>query len=654
MIYSRRFLCTAAIIILLAAFALSRVHIGRLSDTQGDGIALEISGAVMVRNAIARDVSPPLVSLAIVCNGNKAIQDKAESGTGEDDVEVPPHALAPEPSSRDKEGKRGTSIPLLAVTIPLTSASVEQREHGTKAPPEIVANFDGLGEGFRGPQGTAMFRNPSDNSLAVGPDHIVQTVNSRMAIFTKKGARFDTTGEVLYGPVPTNNVFRGFGTGGKINNGDAVVRYDQLADRWLIVMPIFRRLPPRENEPTPGKSGEPAQRSQPGMRGQPGSAEPLYQPPPPTPEEEAAASEAREKRRGRGPRRERRDEGGSYAICYAVSTSPDPLGSYYRYEFVRPLFPDYPRPAVWPDGYYVATSTGDDVIQKHAFVAEREKMLKGEAATEQGIIIDDVNFLNNADLDGTQLPPAGAPNIMMATGGAQLKSITEDDGIYVWKYHVDWDDPSKTKLDGPVKIPVAPYHYLGGGQLTECVPQPGTEQRLDVQGDKIMARLVYRRIGARESIVAVHSVITSAGGGGVRWYEFRLDDKRNVKLYQQGTYAPGGFYRWMASPAIDARGNIGIGYSFGGSTHFVGQRFAGRLSADPLGMLTLREAVLVDGEAAQTNSKRWQDYTQTAIDPTDDCTIWYVGDYLKKGATNYSTHIGAFRMPGCGGAQSVN
>jgi len=388
------------------------------------------------------------------------------------------------------------------------------------------------------------------------------------------------------------------------------------------------------------------------VKGQPGAAETLYQPPRPTPEEEAAA-EARRKK-GRGPRKKPRNEGGSYAICYAVSTSADPLGSYYRYEFVRPLFPDYPRPAVWPDGYYVATSTGDNVIQKHAYVAEREKMLKGEDATEQGIILDGVNFLNNADLDGTQLPPPGAPNIMMATGGAQLKGITKDDGIYVWKYHVDWDDPSKTKLDGPVKIPVAPYHYLGGGQLTECVPQPGTEQRLDVQGDKIMSRLVYRRIGARESIVAVHSVTTSAGGGGVRWYEFRLDDRRNVRLYQQGTYAPGGFYRWMASPAIDAWGNIGIGYSFGGMTHFVGQRFAGRLSDDPLGILTLHEVVLVDGETAQTNSKRWEDYTQTAIDPADGCTIWYVGDYLKKDSTNYSTRIGAFRMPGCGGARSVN
>jgi hypothetical protein len=56
---------------------------------------------------------------------------------------------------------------------------------------------------------------------------------------------------------------------------------------------------------------------------------------------------------------------------------------------------------------------------------------------------------------------------------------------------------------------------------------------------------------------------------------------------------------------------------------------------------------MVDGEAAQ-NATRWEDYTQTAVDPSDDCTIWYVGDYLRKGATNYSTRIGAFQMPGCG------
>jgi len=334
-------------------------------------------------------------------------------------------------------------------------------------------------------------------------------------------------------------------------------------------------------------------------------------------------------------------------MCYAVSASPDPFGPWYRYEFVRPLFPDYPRPAVWPDGYYVPTSTGDEVIQKHACVVDRVRMLEGAAATEQCVVIDSVNFLNNADLDGREPPPAGAPNPMLATGGVQLRKILEDDGLYVWSFHVDWDDPSKTRVDGPRRIPVAPYHYLCDGQLTDCVPQPGTDRRLDAQGDKIMARVVYRRIGGRESIVAVHSVNTSAGGGGVRWYELRLDRERQVTLEQQGTYAPDGLYRWMASPAIDKKGNIGIGYSFGGTPHFAGQRFAARLAGDPPGVLTLREAVLVEGEAAQTNTKRWEDYTQTAIDPVDGCTIWYAGDYLRKDATGYSTRIGAFRLPGC-------
>ena len=70
---------------------------------------------------------------------------------------------------------------------------------------------------------------------------------------------------------------------------------------------------------------------------------------------------------------------------------------------------------------------------------------------------------------------------------------------------------------------------------------------------------------------------------------------RDSKLYQQGTYCPDGDYRWMASPAMDGHGNIGIGYSFGGATSFPGQRFAGRLAGDPLGQLTLREAVLIEG-----------------------------------------------------------
>jgi hypothetical protein len=541
----------------------------------------------------------------------------------------------------------------VAIGVALVAAAlsrafdVEQTSPGDRSPPIAVASFDGLGVGFSGPQGTYGGRNPSDNSLAVGPDHIVQIVNSRMAIYTKKGSRFDTTGRVVYGPVETRNVFRGFGGPcDQRNNGDAVVRYDQLANRWLIVMPIFSRIPDQTDDRPMPRAGEPARKSLAGIAGQPGPAVRLYEPPPPPPPP-PPRPDSQNAPRDTTRRRPAQPTQGVYGMCYAISTGTDPFGPYYRYEFIRPLFPDYPRPAVWPDGYYVPTSTGDEVIQKHACVVERAKMLVGGDAGEQCVVIDSVNFLNNADVDGKAAPPRGAPNVMMAAGGMQLQKIMEDSVILAWSFHVDWSNPSRTRVTGPKRIPVAPYHYLCDGQLTNCVPQLGAERRLDAQGDKLMARLVYRRVDGNQMIVAVHSVNTKAGGGGVRWYEFRIDGHREPALYQQGTYAPDSAFRWMASPAIDARGNIGIGYSYGGPGGFAGQRFAARLAGDPLGRLTFREAVLATGEAAQTNTLRWEDYAQTAVDPSDDCTIWYVGDYFKQGATTYSTRIGAYRLPGC-------
>lgn len=529
------------------------------------------------------------------------------------------------PATRPPDGPQAVE-PLRALAA---SAVVEQTAQGPRPALLVFASFDGIGASLHA--GDAPPRNPSDNSLAVGPNHIVQVVNSQLAVFTKAGAQYDTTGRVLHGPVGTHTLFAGHGeVCGSRANGDAVVRYDQLANRWLVVMPIFRRAVARargdavvDGVARPGEPARPGQASDPGPPGR------MSPPPPAPPTAVAPAADA------------------TYAICYALSTSSDPLGSYYRYVFERPLFPDYPRPAVWPDGYYVPTSTGDDVIQKHVCVVDRARMLQGQPATEQCLIVDGVNFLNTADLDGTTLPPAGAPNLVMATGGTQLKYDIDDDGIYVWKMHVDWEHPSRTTLTGPRKLEVTPYRYLCGGQLTHCVPQPGTDRRLDAQGDKIMPRLVYRNIDGRESIVAVHSVDTAARGGGVRWYEFRLDAHGDPHLFQQSTYAPDTAFRWMASPAMDRQGNISIGYSFGTADHFAGQRFAARLATDPPGELTFHEAVLAEGAGAQTTTLRWQDYTHTAVDPSDDCTIWYVGDYVKAGESSYSTRIGAWRLPGC-------
>ena len=599
-----------------------------------------------MHTAMKHDISAPLSTQTTEekpkrpqCAGTACATSTAtsEDVPSEDEPSVDrPFADAPD----SDEGSPTEPIPPSPAmpNLPEASVAIEQTTQGSRPPAAIIESFDGLGAEFKGPSGTAEFRNPSDNSLAVGPDHIVQIVNTRIAIYSKKGKKYPATGTVLYGAVPTRSVWSGFGGVCEArNNGDAVARYDQLAGRWLIVMPIFSRIAPGEFPEHKGTGDEPVLPGQLAKSGESSSPGPSASPAPNAPESSARKAEPSAAKEG------------VWAMCYAVSTSSDPLGTYYRYAFERTLFPDYPRPAVWPDGYYVPTSSGDEVIQKHVCIAERAKMLLGEPAREQCIIIDGVNFLNSSDVDGQKAPPLGTPNITMAAGGTQLKKIFDDDGIYYWKVHVDWQNPSNTKADGPVKINVAPYHYLCNGQLSSCVPQPNTDRRLDAQGDKTMQRLVYRKVGKHESIVAAHSVATKGGGGGVRWYEFRLDKKGDPQLYQQGTYAPEGHYRWIPSIAMDKNGDIGVGYSFGGLPDFPGQRFAARRANDLRGKLTLHESVLAKGEASQTNTLRWEDYATTALDPSDDCTFWYVGDYLKSGDTAYRSRIGAFRLPNCKG-----
>src|SRR5262249_34991295 len=161
-------------------------------------------------------------------------------------------------------------------------------------------------------------------------------------------------------------------------------------------MPIFRRTVFDANRSKPGQPAKPGDAARASV-GRPGPPPP----PPPAPQRGSAPPQPAD---------------GTYAVCYAVSATEDPVGEYYRYASERPLFPDYPRPAVWPAAYYIPTSTGDDVIQKHTCAAERTKMLEGKPAREQCVVVDGVNFLNNADLDGVALPPAGAPNIVMAAG----------------------------------------------------------------------------------------------------------------------------------------------------------------------------------------------------------------------------------------------
>jgi hypothetical protein len=149
--------------------------------------------------------------------------------------------------------------------------------------------------------------------------------------------------------------------------------------------------------------------------------------------------------------------------------------------------------------------------------------------------------------------------------------------------------------------------------------------------------------------VTNQSVEARPGIAGVRWYEIRRTEGV-FSVHQQGTFAPNdGVHRWMGSVAMDKSGNMALGYSVSnGDTVFPGIRYTGRLAGDPLGDMTLGEAVLIEGSGSQRVSSRWGDYTDMTVDPTDDCTFWYVNEYYQVSSQRgWQTRIGSFRLPGC-------
>ena len=258
-----------------------------------------------------------------------------------------------------------------------------------------------------------------------------------------------------------------------------------------------------------------------------------------------------------------------YLECIAVSTSGDPAGSYYRYAFAFSDFPDYPKLGVWPDAYYMTFNLFTDGLTfagSEVCAYDRARMLAGLSATQKCVVLDTAYPSPlPSDLDSLTPPPAGSPNYVMNF---------DTNSLNLWKAHVDWTTAAPLALTGPTVIPVAAFDPACGDGGT-CIPQKSTTQQLDSLGDRLMYRLAYRNFGDHESLVVTHAV-NSGSVVGERWYELR-DPNGTPTVYQQGTYAPAGKYRWMGSAAMDGSGDIALGFSVSSAT------IQSRASATPAG-----------------------------------------------------------------------
>lgn len=331
-----------------------------------------------------------------------------------------------------------------------------------------------------------------------------------------------------------------------------------------------------------------------------------------------------------------------YRMCFAVSTTSDATGTYNRYSFSMPNFPDYPKIGVWTDAYYGSFNLfqGNSYVGAYACAFDRNAMLNGTAATAQCFTTPSEFSFLPSDLDGSTPPPVGSPDYFVDLGSLN--------NLDLYAFHVDFSNSANSTFTGPAFITTAGYNEACGGGT--CIPQPGTNQQLDSLGDRLMYRLAYRNFGDHEALVVSHAVDNGSGVSGIRWYEIRSPGS-NPTVYQQGTFSPDSAYRWMPSIAMDKSGDIAVGYSASSGSVFPSIRYTGRIPGDTLGTLETENSILT-GTASQTNGLgRWGDYSAMSIDPVDDCTFYYTNQYQpSNGSFNWATQIASFKFPTCGGA----
>lgn len=409
---------------------------------------------------------------------------------------------------------------------------------------------------------------PPDPTGAVGPDHYVHSVNSLVKIFDKSG-----TLEV--GPINLGT-FLGIPS----NSGDPIVKYDQLADRWVV------------------------------------------------------------------------SEFGSLnnSLAIGVSTTSDPAGTYNVYQYVFSGFPDYPKYGLWHDGYYGTVNLNGQTTQ--GFVMERDQMLVGGPAPQiiifnlPDIIINpnQVKSPEPASLLGTTYDSDAPGYITYLQDDGWTGAITFDH-LKVWEIDVDWTNVGNSTISAPLEITTDPFdsgELFGNGN--GAIRQPGTSQRLAGHGGIVSFPAYYRQFGTHNSwLITFNTFIDAMETGGIRWIELRNDGSSDWSIFQEGTYSiADGHDRLMSSAAMDAEGNIAMGYTTASENLAVSLRYTGRFNGDPLGEMTVAETVIINGPGVRTNSNRYGDYSHITMDP-NNFTFWFTSDYFSSN-NQWNTQVASFNL----------
>ncbi|MFQ5982897.1 MAG: PKD domain-containing protein [Woeseiaceae bacterium] len=461
----------------------------------------------------------------------------------------------------------------------------------SSVPDAVLQDFQGsgttaVGTGFPGTSNNdngailGFLVAPPDTDGEVGPSHFVQMINLLTTIF-------DKSGNPIAGPFPSNAIWNGIGGNCEpYNQGDPIVLYDDVADRWLVSQFAF-----------PNNMS-------------------------------------------------------TFSQCVAISQTGDPTGAYNRYEFSFDGFGlnDYPKHGIVSDSITMIANLfrkrGPFFRFAGTFLGVMDKaaMYAGDPASLIGFNIGTGEFgFVAGDLDG--------PGTASALFGTAMSATNAFD---IWQIDVDWaaENASASQI---ASIPITPYDSdLCSASREACIPQPNNGPRLEAISDRLMHRLQLRDFGSYRTMVTAHTVDVGNGRAGIRWYELR-ESGGSWSLHQEGTFGPNdGENRWMPSVAMNAAGDIGIGYLVASSNTYVSPAVAGQSAANSgSGSLGSAEVMCAAGSGVQLDTARSGDYSATSIDPVND-SFWHTNEvFTSTGQFQWSTFVCNFTV-GDGGSGGGN
>jgi hypothetical protein len=459
---------------------------------------------------------------------------------------------------------------------------------GTQMPAPSVS-FDGLSSndnaaayGFR--------ILPPDTFGDVGPNHYVQAVNALVRVF-------DKTGNALTPPFKLSSVFAPLNTSCAMrNDGDPIVLYDALTDRWLLSQ-FCNQIPPFRQMIAVSKTGDPT---------------------------------------------------GEYYV-YEFVMPNNKLNDYPKFGVWSDAF------YMTTDEFF-----GGDYAGTGIFAFDKNKMLVGDPLANYiyfdlaSPTTLRIGGMLPTDFDGLRAPPAGAPNIFVGYTANEYGDA--QDALRLFEFHADFQNPNNSTFSERAESPltVAPFDPTSNDGRTDIL-QPSPGERLDSQSDRLMYRVGYRNFGTHESLVLNQTVRTSPIGStyraGVRVYELRKAN--NVfSVHEQTTVGDNEISRWMAGAAQDHQGNLAIGYSTASEGKKPSIVYTGRAASDAPGVFR-QEKFLIEGTGVQRAfGFRWGDYSGLSIDPADDCSFWITNEYYTLASEEESdfgwlTRIGKFRFDEC-------